>query len=73
MVFKNIRVFFLGSGDFPKDAKLQAASDSDAVLEAGRSGFEKCRKYPFVPQNYRLMATPRNSHPVIINSMCRAG
>src|SRR5271170_3505382 len=29
MIFKNIRVFFLGSDDFPKEAKLQAASDLD--------------------------------------------
>jgi NADPH2:quinone reductase len=27
MVFKNIRAFFLGSNDFPKEAKLQAARD----------------------------------------------
>jgi NADPH2:quinone reductase len=27
MVFKNIRLFFLGSDDFPKEAKMQAARD----------------------------------------------
>jgi hypothetical protein len=27
MVFKNIRAFFLGSDDFPKEAKMQAARD----------------------------------------------
>jgi NADPH:quinone reductase len=32
MVFKNIRVFFLGSGDFSKDAKMQAARDLNAAL-----------------------------------------
>ena len=31
MVFKNIRVFFLGSDDFPKEAKI-----------SGSSGFERC-------------------------------
>jgi NADPH:quinone reductase len=40
MVFKNIRVFFLGSDDFPKEAKLQAARDINAALEAGWPGFE---------------------------------
>ena len=40
MVFKNIRVFFLGSDDFPREAKRQAARDLNAALEAGWSGFE---------------------------------
>jgi NADPH:quinone reductase len=40
MVFKNIRVFFLGSDDFPREAKLQAARDLNAVLEAGWAGFQ---------------------------------
>jgi NADPH:quinone reductase len=40
MVFKNVRVFFLGSDDFPKEAKVQAARDLNTTLEAGWSGFE---------------------------------
>ena len=40
MVFKNIRVIFLGSDDFPKEAKMQAARDLNAALEAGWPGFE---------------------------------
>jgi NADPH2:quinone reductase len=40
MVIKNIRVFFLGSDDFPKAAKMQAALDLNTALEAGWSGFE---------------------------------
>ena len=40
MVFKNARVFFLGSDDFPKEAKVEAARDLNAALEAGWSGFE---------------------------------
>jgi hypothetical protein len=32
MVFKNIRVFFLGSDDFPKEAKLRAARDLNTSL-----------------------------------------
>jgi NADPH2:quinone reductase len=40
MVFKNVRLFFLGSDDFPKEAKAQAARDLNAALEAGWSGFE---------------------------------
>jgi len=48
MVFKNIRVFFLGSDDFPKEAKLQAARDLDGALEAGWSGFEIGERIPLV-------------------------
>jgi NADPH:quinone reductase len=40
MVFKNIRLFFLGSDDFPKEAKLEAARDLSAALGAGWAGFE---------------------------------
>jgi NADPH2:quinone reductase len=40
MVFKNIRVYFLGSDDFPKEAKVLAARDLNAALEAGWPGFE---------------------------------
>ena len=40
MVFKNIRVFLLGSDDFPEEAKLQAARGLNAALEAGWAGFE---------------------------------
>jgi NADPH:quinone reductase len=43
MVFKNTRLFFLGSDDFPRDAKVLAAKDLNAALEAGWSGFRHCR------------------------------
>jgi len=40
MVFKNIRVFFLGSDDFPPEAKEQAARDLNTALETAWPGFE---------------------------------
>jgi NADPH2:quinone reductase len=46
MVFKNIRVFFLGSDDFPTEAKVAAAKDLSAALEAGWSGFEIAERVP---------------------------
>ncbi|HTV55800.1 MAG TPA: NADPH:quinone reductase [Terriglobia bacterium] len=46
MVFKNIRVFFLGSDDFSKEAKMQAAQDLDAALDAGWPGFEIGERIP---------------------------
>jgi NADPH2:quinone reductase len=35
MVFKNIRVFFLGSDDFPTEAKVAATRDLNDALQAG--------------------------------------
>jgi NADPH:quinone reductase len=46
MVFKNIPVFFLGSDDFPKEAKAQAARDINTALESGWPGFEIGERIP---------------------------
>jgi NADPH:quinone reductase len=46
MVFKNIRAFFLGSDDFPKEAKMLAARDIDSALQAGWPGFEIGERIP---------------------------
>jgi len=46
LVFKNIRVFFLGSDDFPAEAKAAAARDLNAALGAGWAGFEIDRRFP---------------------------
>src|SRR5262245_54900819 len=46
MVFKNTHLIFLGSDDFPKEAKAQAARDLNAALEAGWSGFEIGEQIP---------------------------
>jgi NADPH:quinone reductase len=40
MVFKNIRVFFLGSDDFPAEAKVAATRDLNGALRTGWPGFE---------------------------------
>jgi NADPH2:quinone reductase len=46
MVFKNIGVYFLGSDDFPQEAKMQAARDINSALEAGWTGFEIGERIP---------------------------
>jgi NADPH2:quinone reductase len=38
LVFQNVRVFFLGSDDFPADAKAAAARDLNAALDSGWTG-----------------------------------
>jgi NADPH2:quinone reductase len=46
LVFKNVRVFFLGSDDFPAEAKAAAAEGLNAALKAGWSGFEIGGRFP---------------------------
>ena len=46
LVFKNIRVFFLGSDDFPPEAKVAATRDLNDALQAGWPGFEIGERIP---------------------------
>jgi NADPH:quinone reductase len=68
MVFKNIRVFFLGSDDFPKEAKIAAAKDLNAALEAGWSGFEVAERIPLaeIARAHELVEHPRRSGRVVV-------
>jgi NADPH2:quinone reductase len=69
MVFKNLRLFFLGSDDFPKEAKSQAARDLNAVLEAGWSGFEIGERIPLtdIARAHELAEHPvRRGRAVIV-------
>jgi NADPH2:quinone reductase len=68
MVFKNIRVFFLGSDDFPKAAKMRAASDLNAALEAGWSGFEIGERIPLaeIARAHELVEHPARTGRVIV-------
>ena len=46
MVFKNIRLYFLGSDDFPAEAKVAATRDLSGALQAGWAGFEIGERIP---------------------------
>ena len=46
LIFKNISLFFLGSDDFPGEAKAAAALEINAALEAGWSGFTIGQQLP---------------------------
>src|SRR3954447_2448091 len=46
LIFKNVRLFFLGSDDFPPDAKLAAAFALNAALKDGWRGFEIEARFP---------------------------
>jgi len=68
MVFKNIRLFFLGSDDFPKEAKLQAARDLKTVLEAGWPGFEIGERIPLadIARAHELVEHPARRGRVVV-------
>lgn len=68
MVFKNIRVFFLGSDDFPKEAKIQAARDLNAALQAGWQGFEIGERIPLtdIARAHELMEHPVRAGRVVV-------
>ena len=68
MVFKNIRVFFLGSDDFPTEAKVQAAHDLNAALEAGWPGFEIAERVPLadIARAHKLVERPRRRGRVVV-------
>jgi NADPH2:quinone reductase len=63
MVFKNTQLFFLGSDDFPPEAKALAARDINAALEAGWSGFAIGELIPLteIARAHELAEHP--SHP----------
>ena len=68
MVFKNIRVFFLGSDDFPKEAKMQAAQDLNAALKAGWPGFEIAERIPLadIARAHELVEHPLRPGRIVI-------
>jgi len=68
MVFKNIRLYFLGSDDFPKAAKIAAAQDLNAALEAGWSGFEIGERIPLeqIARAHELAEHPVRSGRIVV-------
>ena len=68
LVFKNIRLDFLGSDDFPPDAKAAAARDLNAALEAGWSGFEIAEKIPLadIARAHELVEHPTKRGRIVV-------
>jgi len=68
MVFKNIRLFFMGSDDFAKDAKTSAAQDLNGALEAGWSGFEIAERVPLadIARAHELVERPTRPGRVVV-------
>ena len=68
MVFKNIRAYFLGSDDFPKDAKILATQDLNKALEAGWPGFEIAERVPLqeIARAHELVEHPTRRGRVVV-------
>src|SRR5579863_2040220 len=68
MVFKNIRVFFLGSDDFPTEAKVAATRDVNDALQAGWAGFEIAERIPLaeIARAHELVEHPARRGRVVV-------
>lgn len=68
MVFKNVRLFFLGSDDFSTEQKSAAARDLNAALEAGWSGFEIAERVPLseIARAHELVEHPTRQGRVVV-------
>jgi NADPH:quinone reductase len=67
-VFKNIRLFFLGSDDFPIEAKIAATRDLNAALVAGWPGFEIAEKVPLaeIAHAHELVEHPTRRGRIVV-------
>jgi NADPH2:quinone reductase len=68
LVFKNIRLFFLGSDDFPPEAKLAATQDLNAAFEGGWAGFEISERIPLadIAKAHELVEHPVRRGRVVL-------
>lgn len=68
MVFKNSRAFFLGSDDFPTEAKISAARDINSALKAGWTGFEIAERVPLseIARAHELAEHPKGRGRVVV-------
>jgi NADPH2:quinone reductase len=68
LVFKNIRVYFLGSDDFPAEAKAAAAEGLNAALAAGWPGFVIDRRFPLsaIAEAHEYLEGRRGSGRVVL-------
>lgn len=68
LVFKNISVFFLGSDDFPPDAKIRAAEAVNQVLEAGWGGFPRIERFPLddIARAHQIVESASRGRVVVV-------
>jgi NADPH2:quinone reductase len=69
LLFKNIRLFFLGSDDFPAEAKAEAAGALNALLDGGWPGFKIDRRFPLaeIAEAHEYLETRRGAGRVVVD------
>jgi NADPH2:quinone reductase len=74
LMFKNVRVFFLGSDDFPAAAKAAAAEGLNAALAAGWPGFEIGKRFPLsaIAEAHEYVEGRRGSGRVVVMPLGRS-
>ena len=68
LVFINARIFFLGSDDFPVQAKVDAAREISRALEAGWPGLEVVERVPLdqIARAHELVEHPNRPGRVVV-------
>ena len=68
LAFINARVFFLGSDDFPLQAKVQAARDINDALESGWEGLDIVERVPLadIARAHELVEHPTKPGRVVV-------
>ena len=68
LVFKNIRLFFLGSDDFPAEAKATAAAELNEALDGEWPGLEIAERFPLnsIAEAHELVERGRGSGRVVV-------
>jgi NADPH2:quinone reductase len=68
LVFKNVRLFFLGSDDFPAAAKIAATRALNETLEGGWPGFEVEATFPLasIAKAHEVVEEGRMSGRVVV-------
>lgn len=69
LVFKNVRLYFLGSDDFPWEAKLAAARGLTEILEGGWPGFEIGARFPLesIAEAHEALEDRRVSGRIVVD------
>jgi NADPH:quinone reductase len=68
LLFKNVRVYFLGSDDFPAEARAAAARDLNSALVSGWPGLEIGRRFPLsaIAEAHEYLEEKRGAGRVVL-------
>lgn len=69
LVFKNVRIYFLGSDDFTSSDRSQAVADLSAALETGWTGYSIAARFPLeeVAQAHRTVEQGKVGGRVVVD------